>query len=247
MTNNLKGGLTKHEILAVGQSLRRCNDDRISSVNSKRVKVLHITNSNTVVTRIPNDLILQLLPSSQILINDDLITRSKGLGSQVSNLIVVGGKSTPESTKSICGTDQDGVSNLVSNLYSLVDRICTVREGNTLTNLSQLLREDFTIFSSFDSGHLGTQNLNTSGLELARVPELNSNIEGSLTTHGYDDTIGLFLLDDVHHNMSSDGEEVHLVGSRCGLILLSRSLNGGNVGVNKNDLNTLLLECLDTL
>ena len=106
MANNLKGCLAKHEVLPVGEGLGWCNNNGITSMDTERIKVLHlleekgdgkseiwnigtcyspplientthIANRDAVVARISDNLVLQFFPPSQILINQDFIKDSK--------------------------------------------------------------------------------------------------------------------------------------------------------------------------
>jgi hypothetical protein len=46
-------------------------------VHSKRVEVLHVTDSDAVVPVITYNFVLNLLPASQILVNDDLFVQQQ--------------------------------------------------------------------------------------------------------------------------------------------------------------------------
>ncbi|KAH3688090.1 hypothetical protein WICPIJ_000932 [Wickerhamomyces pijperi] len=62
MSDDLDGSGTQHVVLLVRESLRRSNDDRITSVDPQWVKVLHVTNSDTVPHTITHNFVLDLLP-----------------------------------------------------------------------------------------------------------------------------------------------------------------------------------------
>ena len=55
------------------------------------------------------------------------------------------------------------------------------------------------------------------------------------------DTIGLLKLDHLAHKLGIDGQKVDLVGEALG------GLDRGNVGVDQDGIDTLLLECFDGL
>ena len=248
MTYDLEGGLTEHEVLPVGKSLRGSNDDGVTGVDTEGIEVLHITDGNAVVTSVTDDLVLELLPSTKIAIDDDLATVGKGLGGKSLHLSIIRGETRTKTTKSEGSTDEDGVADLVlGNIHGLIHGGGGVGLGNSLVDLSKLLAEDFTILGGLNDIDLRAEDLNTLLLQLAGLPELNTDVQSGLSTHGNNDTVGTLFADDVHNNVGLNGEEVDLVSTHGVVLLLLTGLDGGNVGVDQNDLDALLLEGLDAL
>ena len=70
------GSFTKHVIFFIRESLRRCHNNTVSSVDSKRIEVLHITNCDAIVVNIPHDFIFDFLPSQHTLLDKNLRTDS---------------------------------------------------------------------------------------------------------------------------------------------------------------------------
>ena len=62
-----------------------------------------------------------------------------------------------------------------------------------------------------------------------------------MTTEGHVDTIRSLLLDDLANKVCVDGQEVDLVGKTLG------GLDGGDVGVDQNRVDSLFLQSLDRL
>ena len=61
--------LTQLVIFTVGKSLRRCHNNALAGMDTQRIKVLHITDSNTVVKTVSYNFILNLFPSFERLFN----------------------------------------------------------------------------------------------------------------------------------------------------------------------------------
>ena len=70
--NDIDGRGSKHVVILVRQSLGRSHNDGVTSVDTERVKVLHVADSNAVVCSITNDLILDLLPALERLFDQNL-------------------------------------------------------------------------------------------------------------------------------------------------------------------------------
>mmetsp|Transcript_32514 Transcript_32514/g.55402 ORF Transcript_32514/g.55402 Transcript_32514/m.55402 type:complete len:366 (-) Transcript_32514:1635-2732(-) len=79
MFDNPNGSLTKHVVLFIRHGLRRRHHNTVSSVNTQRIEVLHVTNSHAVVVHIPHHLILNLFPSQHTLLNENLRTCCQSL------------------------------------------------------------------------------------------------------------------------------------------------------------------------
>ena len=70
--HDLERSLAQQEVLAVRQRLRRRNDDRVARVHAERVEVLHVAHGETVVLAVAHDLVLDLLPAAQVLVDQNL-------------------------------------------------------------------------------------------------------------------------------------------------------------------------------
>src|SRR3954451_13703618 len=61
----------------IGESLDRCDDDRVTRVDAERIDVLHRAHRDACVRGIAHDLVLDLLPAAQIALDDDLADRAR--------------------------------------------------------------------------------------------------------------------------------------------------------------------------
>lgn len=200
---------------------------------------LHVTHGDTVVPAIPNNFILNLLPTLHTLLNQYLRTSSKCLATQLGQLLHILGETRTQTTESIGSSNNDGETNSVGGFDSLgqVDR--GGRLGALLANLLHSTGKHLSVFSGDDGLNGGTEYLDTEFGKL--VLEFDTDVQGGLTTESTVDTIRLLVLDDLEHKFRSDRKEVNLVRETLG------SLDSGNVGVDEDGVDTFLLQSLDGL
>ena len=69
VSDDAYGDGTELMVLAVGERLRRSHDQTLARMYSERVKVLHVADRDTVVIAVAHDLVLDLLPTLERLLN----------------------------------------------------------------------------------------------------------------------------------------------------------------------------------
>jgi len=163
----------------------------------------------------------------------------ESLVAEVEKLLVVVGETTAETTKGIGGTHNDGEANVLDDVHGLVDVVGRSGLGTLLTDGVHAAGKELTILSGDDSVDGCTKDLDTKGLKL--ILELDTDLEGSLSTESDIDGIGTLVLDDLSDKVGVDRKEVNLVSQSLG------GLNSGNVGVDEDGVDALLLQSLDSL
>jgi hypothetical protein len=210
-------------------------------VDAKRIKVLHVAHGDTVVVGVTNDLVFDFLPALERLLDKDLRREGKRSSGHVAELLLVVGETGTQTTESIGGTDNDGVSDGLGGLESLLDSADSNRLGNGDVNLIQSPSEEVTILTQFQSSDTGTEDLDAILFKEAESLHLNTEVESSLTTERQEDAIGLLLLDDIGDILGGNGEVVDLVSQTV------VGLDGSDVGVDEDRSNTGFLEGLESL
>ncbi|KAI6769203.1 hypothetical protein HG531_010307 [Fusarium graminearum] len=208
-------------------------------MDTEGIEVLHVTNGDTVVLSITDNLVLDLLPALHTALNKNLGTGGESLVAELHELILVVGETTAEPTEGIGGTHDDGETNVLDGVHSLVNVVGRSRLGALLADGVHAAGKELTILGGDDSVNGGTKDLDTEGLEL--VLELDTDLEGSLSTKGDIDGIGTLVLDDLADEVGVDRKEVNLVGQTLG------GLDSGDVGVDEDGVDALLLQGLDGL
>ena len=243
MTNDLDSGSAEHVVLFIAESLRRRDDDTVTSVNAERVEVFHVADGDTVVSGIADDLIFGLLPALERLFNENLRRQSQRAGRQVAKLLSVLSKTTAETTKSVCSADDNRVSNSLSGGERLVDSVDSDTLGDRDVDLLECLSEEVTVLTDLECPDACSQNLDVVTVEDAHLVHLHTQVQRSLATEGQEDAVGAFLFDNIGDVFRSDREIVDFI---CKHVC---SLNGSDVGVDENGLDASLfqgLECLRT-
>ena len=221
VTDDLNGSSTEHVVLLIRQSLTRGNNDTVTGVDSERVEVLHVANGNTVVVSVTNNLVLNLLPALEGLLDENLGGERQRAGGQVTELIGVGSEARTQTTKGVSRPDNDGVANLLGSLDG-------GRFGNRNINLVQGLGEEITVLTGLQGLDGGTENLDTVAFKGAHAVHLHTQVQGGLTTEGEENTIGALALNDVGNILGGDGEVVDFIRK------LVVGLDSRNVGVDQD-------------
>ena len=239
MADDVHSGRSEHVVVGIGESLRRRNDDGVSRVDTKGIEVLHVTDCDTVISAVSDDFIFDLLPALHTALNEDLGAGSESLVAEVEQLRFIVCETTSEPTKSVGSSDNDREANVLDNTHSLFYVVGRRRLGTLFANRLHAPGKELSILCSDDSINGSTENLDAKALEF--ILELDTNLEGGLTTEGYVDTVRSLLLDDLADEVCVDRQEVNLVGKALG------SLDGSDVGIDQNGVDSLFLQSLDRL
>jgi hypothetical protein len=238
---DLDGSTSKHVVLLIAQGLTGGNNDRVTSVNTERIKILHVAHGNTVVVGVTDDLIFKLLPTLERLLDKDLGREGKRSSGHVAELLLVVGETGTQTAESIGSSDNDRVTDSLGSLEGLLDSADGDRLGNGDVNLFQSPSEEVTILTQLQSSDAGTEDLDAVLLEESKSLHLNTEVESSLTTERQEDAVRLLLLDDIGNILGGDGEVVDLVSQTV------VGLDGSDVGVDEHRSNAGFLESLEGL
>lgn len=170
-----------------------------------------------------------------------MFRHTKSIGVGASHLFPVVGKTTAQTAKSVCRTDDDRVADLLSGVQSLVDRIDGNRLGDRDVNLVQSPGEEITVLTELKGLNAGAKNLDAILLQDALPLELNTQVQGGLTTVGEEDAIGTLALENVGAVLGGDGKVVDLIGK--GVV----GLDSSDVRVKEYRGNAGLFESLQCL
>ncbi|KAH3675308.1 hypothetical protein OGATHE_001648 [Ogataea polymorpha] len=239
MSDHVDGSGSEHVVVLVRKSLGRSNHDRVSGVDSQRIEILHVTDGDTVVESVTNNLVLNFLPALHRLFHKHLGRGSKGLLTQGHELLFIIGETRSKTSQSVRGSDNDREADFLHGSERLVNGRCSLRFGTLLANLVHGPRKQLSVLGGDDGVDRRTENLDSERLEL--VLQLDTNVEGGLATEGAVDGIWPLVLDDFSHKVRRDGQEINLVGQTLG------GLDGGNVRINQNCVYSLLFQGLDCL
>ena len=97
--DDLDRDVAQQVVLVVVEGLRGGHDDGLAGVDAHRVDVLHVADHQAVVPRVAHDLVLQLLPAAQALVDDHLGRVNEGLGAEAVQLRLVRGEAAAEASE----------------------------------------------------------------------------------------------------------------------------------------------------
>ena len=112
-------------VLGVVQRLRRRHDDRLARVDPHGIEVLHVAHGDAVVGRVTDDLVLDLLPAAQALL-DQHLWRTAGEGPPQCRLQISAGlldDAAALAAEREAAAQHDGQAEAQGGLARLVDRV----------------------------------------------------------------------------------------------------------------------------
>ena len=121
MSDDLDGGGSEHVVLLIAESLTGGDDNGVTSVNTQRVKVLHVANSDAVVVGVTDYFVFDFLPALERLLDQNLGRQCQRSGSHVAELFLVVGETRSQTTERVGGSDNDRVSDLFGGIDSFLD------------------------------------------------------------------------------------------------------------------------------
>mmetsp|Transcript_18061 Transcript_18061/g.42645 ORF Transcript_18061/g.42645 Transcript_18061/m.42645 type:complete len:263 (+) Transcript_18061:2073-2861(+) len=246
MADHLHGRLAQHVVFFVAECLGWRHHNTFTSVDSKRIKVLHVADGDTVVISIAHNFILDFLPPLHALFDEDLRSNRECLAGHLTKVGFVLADTTSKSTKSKGRADHEGESNLLGSFKGFINGISRVRLGNLFVNFIQAIREELTIFSVDHDINLGSENLDSVLLQCSRFPHFNGAVQCGLSTHGNHDTVGFLLLDNFFDVFGSDGQEEDVI-SLLRRLVVRVGLDRGDVGVDQNNFDAFFFQSLNGL
>jgi len=105
----------------------------------------------------------------------------------------------------------------------------------------QRLNEEVSVLGHLERPDLRTQHLHAQSLEHTHLVQLDTDVQGRLSTECQQDTVRALLLQHVGDIVGGDGQEVDLRGE------VVRGLDGSDVGVDEDRVDVALSEGLDSL
>mmetsp|Transcript_18339 Transcript_18339/g.27226 ORF Transcript_18339/g.27226 Transcript_18339/m.27226 type:complete len:317 (-) Transcript_18339:191-1141(-) len=215
-------------------------------MNTQWIKVLHVTDSYTIVMSISNDLVFHFLPALHRLFDKNLVRQSQSLLSHIAKHFFIVTDATTQTTESKGTSDHEGISDLLGRIHSVLYRMDGIRFSNLFINLMELVTKQLTIFRINHNRDRCSEYFHIVLVKDAILVEFDGTVECCLTSHTDDDTIRLFLFDDFFNEFRCDWKKEDMIGLASGLgvhVGLYRS----NVGIHQDDFLAFFLEGLDSL
>ena len=200
---------------------------------------LHVADGNTVIPAIPDDLVLDLLPALHTFLDENLWAGSKSFAAERLQLIFILCETGTETAESVCGTNNDGVSDRGSGEDGFLEVRGGLGLGTLLPDCSHRGCEKLSVLRCDDRLDRRSENADTKFGKF--VLQFDTDVEGGLASKGDIDPVRTLVLDDLSHEFWGDWKEVDFIGEPLG------SCDGSDVRVDHDGINSFLLQSLDRL
>ena len=241
MTDNADAERAQFVVFTIRQRLRGSHHDALAGMNAQRVEVLHVANGNAVVIAVAHDFVLNFFPTLETLLHEHLRREGEGLLNNRVELFLVVAEARAQSAQGISRTDNHRIAQFGRRLACLLGILASVAANGLDVNLIELLNKELTVFGIHNDLNGRTQHLHAIALEDAGLRQSHTAVERRLSAKSEQNTLGLLTGNDFFYKVGRNRKEINLVGHTFG------SLHGGNIGVNENGLDSLLLQSLESL
>ena len=146
-------------VLAVGEGLRWGHNNALASVDAQWVEVLHVADRDAVVVGIANNLVLNLFPSLEALLYQNLVRVGEGVLGSLDKLLAVGAEARTHAAQGVGCANYDGEANLLRCLQCLLYGV----HGNGVRGLHidalEHVGKDLSVLGVYDGLYGGAQHL----------------------------------------------------------------------------------------
>ncbi len=235
------GKFTQIVIVLVGQRLRRSHNNALSSVNAKRIEVLHIAHGYAVVESVAHDFILDLFPSLERFFHKHLRRERQGLFCQSHQLFLIVAKTGSETAESIGRTNNHRIAKLGGSSDSVRHRC----HGFTLDSLDpyliQFFHKQFTVFGVHNSLDGGAEHFHSVFFKDPVLIEVYAAVQSRLSAESEQNAVWTLFFNDTLDKIGCHREEIYLV---CKTV---RRLDRSNIGIDQDCGDSLLLKSFEGL
>ena len=168
-------------------------------MHTQRVEVLHVAHRDAIVAAVANDLVLDLLPAAQVLVDEHLLRDREGLGALLAQLLFCIGEPRTQPAQGKGCSHEHWKADFLGGRDRVLDVRGRLGHRQSLVDVVQLLRKDLSVLRGDDGLDGRAEHLAVVFLEHSGAPQLDADVERRLSTHADDDAVGPFLGDDLLH------------------------------------------------
>jgi len=184
--DGLDGGVAQPLMVHIAERLCGSYYYGLPGMDAHGIKVLHVADDDAVVLGIPHDLVLELLPAQDRLLDQHLVDPrvDEPTPGDVDELLLVVGDAPARASQRVRRADEDRIaSQLLGRGQGLLDAVHGPALGDRLTYLEHHLPEELPVLGQGDGMGLRPQQLYAQAVQGTVLRELGAYIEGGLTTH----------------------------------------------------------------
>ena len=168
----------------VSQGLGRSHNDGIAGMDTHRVKVLHVADSNAVVVAVTHYLVLDFLPACHAALNQHLADHGilQALDNDINQLVLALGNTAAGAAHGIGRAHNQRIADFVGKGNS---RCHVLNNGGLRDRLTQLIHgflEQLAVLGTLNCLQRSTQQLYVVFLKDALLRQLYGQIEAGLTS-----------------------------------------------------------------
>ena len=181
-------------VLVVVQRLRRRDDDRLARVDAHRVEVLHVADGDAVVAAVAHDLVLDLLPAAQALLDQHLRHAAGERAAQRGVELGLGlDDAAALAAEREAAAQHDREADLPGRRARLLGGAAGPAARGLDADLGEPLDEELAVLGVADGLDRRAEHAHAVLLEDARVVEREPAVERGLAAEGEQDRVDLLL------------------------------------------------------
>ena len=239
-TQHRQRGVPHDLIFLVGQGLGRCYGDGVTGMHTHGIEVFDGADDDAVVVPVANNFHLVLFPADQGLVNQQFVGRGQveTTGTDFLEFILVVGNTAAGAAHGEGRADDTGEADVFGRGPGFGHGVNDGRARALEADFPHGLVKTVAVFSLVDGVGVGADHFHTVLFQNPVFFEIQSAVQRSLTTHGGQQGVRLFFLDDLFDRLPGDGLDVGGIGhGRVGH-------DGGRVGVHQDNPVTLFAQRL---
>ena len=238
LCDNVQGRGTKHLVLFVSKSLGRSNYDGVSCVDTNRVNVLHVADSDAVSCAVTHYLILDFFPACDTALYQNLSNtgKTKTILQDLTKLVFIVGNSAAASAKSVSRTKNNRIANGIGKCKTILHRGNNLGSCNRLADFLHGILKFLTIFSFLNGLGCSTDQSYIMFFQEAFLIQLHGKVQTCLTAQGRKNAVWLLFQDQLLYHFYGKRLNVNTV---CNIFICH---DCSRIGVQKNNLQTFFLQ-----
>ncbi len=236
-------GLPEHLVLVVRERLAGGDDDVVARVHAHAEHVLHVAHGERIAPSVPDDLVLELLPGSDVPLEEDLShgARAQPARDHLAQLGPGVGDSAALASEGVGDPHHHREAELLRRLPGRLEGV----DGPARQRRDPGLRHDadelLAVLGRLDRPEGGSKDPRARGPEGPLRGQLDAAVERRLPPERDEDPVGPLLGEDRGDELGREGLEVHPAETR------RVGLERGDVRVDDDGVDALLFEGLEAL
>ena len=210
-------------------------------MNSQRVKVLHVANGDAVVEPIANDFVFNLFPAAKGFLDQNLVGKRQRVSSVQTQFLFVVTESAALPAQRVRSADNYRIPDFFRRLDRVFDILDRLGFNRMDADLRQLFHEQIPVFGIDNRFNRRSQNPNPVLIQRPVFVQRHAAVESRLTAEGKQNPVRPFLLNYLLDVFRRNRQKINRISYAL------RSLYGRNVRIDKNSVNALFSQRLESL